>query len=131
MLGAVIVTPSGRRMSAGAFARAWKSVLASYRDNPASEVTGWQWFSCSAADAIADIRRGLDDRINRRGGLSVPHDDDALAGLEGATLAQVRRDHQRALDYRRNRIVCRGSGLETALARRLYPDAHAAFTARD
>ena len=123
----IIITPSGRRMSAGQFAPAWRMVKDAA---PGCQLTGWQDYSVPAERVLADIRKGLNDRINRRGGITIPRDDDRL-NVVGGTMQDLRIDRAEAMDYRERRIVRRGSGLRTALARKLYPDVQDALTDRD
>ena len=111
------ILPCGLAVRVRDYVRIWRQVKAM---PPAGHVRGWQWYTCTAAEALAEIRRGLHDRINRRGGLVVrqmPPDWDW-------DLIEVRA-------YRERRVVSRGSGLRTARARRRFPDVHEAMTSRD
>jgi hypothetical protein len=63
-----VTLPNGRSISLGSYVWLWKNVKA--RD-PRSEVTGWQWYPVPARDVLRDLRHGLQDRINQRGGLVV------------------------------------------------------------
>lgn len=60
--------PSGKRTSLGHYVGAWKQIKAL---PPQAEVTGWQWYPVTARDVLRDLRHGLQDRINQRGGLVV------------------------------------------------------------
>lgn len=68
------------------------------------------------------LRRCLDSKISAQ-------DPRSIEGrkTDPDYVARLRRDHTAILDYRRSRIVRRGSGLETAEARRAAPDVHEAM----
>lgn len=57
------LTPEGRRMHVHTMARA----LAVIRGNPDGEYPGWNWYPTPGWMILAEFRRGLHDRINRRG----------------------------------------------------------------
>ncbi len=82
--------------------------------------TFWCNAELDAAGWQLEKMKALNRRINAKGGIDVPNDSDYEAALY--------RDKRAGEDYRLRRIVRRGSGMETALGRSLYPDAHAAMT---
>ena len=57
------VTPSGSTVSITTMARA----LSVIRKNPDADYPGWDWFSVPGHYILQEFRRGLHDRINRRG----------------------------------------------------------------
>ena len=57
------VTPSGRVTSIKSMANALRVI----RANPDADYPGWYWFSVPGHFILAEFRRGLNDRINRRG----------------------------------------------------------------
>lgn len=57
------VTPSGRATSIRAMSQALRVI----RQNPGAEYPGWEWFSVPGHYILKEFRRGLHDRINRRG----------------------------------------------------------------
>lgn len=57
------VTPSGRATSIRAMGRA----LSVIRGNPGADYPGWEWFAVPGHFILKEFRRGLNDRINRRG----------------------------------------------------------------
>jgi len=62
----VITLPSGRRVSLGEYVRSWRAVKAIVAVDPEREVAHWQWFPVPAREVLADIRAGMDERINAR-----------------------------------------------------------------
>lgn len=64
----VIILPGGRRTTLGKYAAAWKQLKAV---SPDTEVTGWEWYPVPAWYILRGMRRGLQDRINQRGGLQM------------------------------------------------------------
>ena len=56
-------TPSGRATSIRAMANALRVI----RANPDASYPGWDWFAVPGHYILAEFRRGLNDRINRRG----------------------------------------------------------------
>ena len=109
-----ITTPEGRRVSLSSYVAAWRAVKA----NPSATFPGWEWYPVSGADVHLDMLAGLHDRINKRGGMAV---------RSPARWDAWKRDQRAIQDYRRHRIVRRGSGLETAEGRRVAPDVHSTF----
>jgi len=57
-----ITTPEGKRVSIGAYVKAWKSLKAM---DPETEISGWQWYPVKARDVLRDIAQGVQDRINQ------------------------------------------------------------------
>lgn len=71
----MIRVPSGRWVTAGQYAHAWRTVLAA---GPLASFRGWQWHMVDARDVLHDMRRALQDRINRHDRTRhVPHMTDA------------------------------------------------------
>jgi len=56
------VTPEGRKVSPHTMARA----LSTIRQNPGADYPGWNWYPTPGHYILAEFRRGLHDRINRR-----------------------------------------------------------------
>lgn len=57
------LTPEGRRVSIRTMAKA----LSVIRSNPSIDYPGWDWFPVPGYFILHEFRRGLHDRINRRG----------------------------------------------------------------
>lgn len=57
------LTPEGRPVSIRTMAQALRTI----RADPDRDYTGWNWFPTPGHHILAEFRRGLDDRINRRG----------------------------------------------------------------
>ena len=64
----VIVLPSGRRVTLGTYAAAWRRLKALPPETP---VEGWEWYPVPAREILWHISNGVTDRINRRGGLVI------------------------------------------------------------
>lgn len=62
MSGYRIVLPNGRRCSVAVYVAAWKQLKLV---KPDTSVRGFGDWPASAGDVLAELRRGLDDRINR------------------------------------------------------------------
>jgi hypothetical protein len=58
----VVVLPNGRGVTLGAYARAWRELLAA---DPKREMRGFERFAMPAGEILARLRGGLMDRINR------------------------------------------------------------------
>ncbi len=58
--------PNGRRVELRAYVAAWRRLLSM---DAGEMVAGWDYYPCAAGDVLREMRRGLHDRINRRGGL--------------------------------------------------------------
>ena len=58
----VVVLPNGRAVRLSAYVAAWRVVL---RSPPDMEFKGWDHFATPAGRILAELRRGLHDRINR------------------------------------------------------------------
>lgn len=58
----IFITPDDRHVSIKTMAQALKII----RQNPDAEYPGWEWFSVKGYFILAEFRRGLNDRINRR-----------------------------------------------------------------
>lgn len=56
------VTPEGRAVSIGTMAKALKAI----KKNPDADYPGWNWYATPGHYILAEFRRGLHDRINRR-----------------------------------------------------------------
>lgn len=63
-----ITIPTGHRVSLGTYVAIWKRVKAAH---PEKLFAGWEWFVLPSCEILAAIRRGLHDRINRRGNLII------------------------------------------------------------
>jgi hypothetical protein len=63
-----ILIPNGRRVSLAAYAAAWRLLK---RMDPQDPVRGWTWYHVTAGSVLRQMRAGLEDRINTRGGLVV------------------------------------------------------------
>lgn len=59
----VFKTPEGRAVSIRQMARALRAI----RADPDAEYPGWNWFDTPGHFILREFRRGLHDRINRRG----------------------------------------------------------------
>lgn len=55
-------TPEGRPVSIRTMAKALRVI----RSNPDAEYPGWDWFPVPGHYIVAEFRRGMHDRINRR-----------------------------------------------------------------
>lgn len=64
----VIRIPNGQQVTLGQYVRTWKELLAM---PTTQEVRDWQWFSVTAGEVLRDISEGVQDRINRRGGITL------------------------------------------------------------
>lgn len=67
----VITLPGGRQLTLGQYVAGWRGVKAIAAVDPRTSIHGWDWHPVDAADVLREIRRGVDDRVNRRGGLAV------------------------------------------------------------
>jgi|TARA_R100000049_G_C1944148_1_gene88793 hypothetical protein len=56
------INPNGRAVSVGTMAKALKAI----RKKPDLDYPGWDWFSVPGYFILAEFKRGLNDRINRR-----------------------------------------------------------------
>lgn len=56
------VTPEGRAVSIRTMAKALRAI----RQNPDADYAGWNWFLTGGQQILAQFRRGMHDRINRR-----------------------------------------------------------------
>lgn len=56
------MTPEGRPVSIRTMGQALQVI----RQAPGEDYHGWDWFPTSGHFILAEFRRGLDDRINRR-----------------------------------------------------------------
>jgi hypothetical protein len=63
-----VTLPNGKRVSLGAYTAAWRAVKAMAPD---TEVNGWNWYPVPARYVLNAMRAGLQDRINKRGGLVI------------------------------------------------------------
>ena len=59
-----ITLPNGNHVSLGTYTKAWKTLLTT---DPHEQIKGWDWFPTDAGRILADMREGLQDRINQRG----------------------------------------------------------------
>ena len=87
---------------------------------PSAPVRGFDDVAADASDILRRIVAGVHDRINRRAagyGIGRKWSADYQAAL--------RRDARAIREYREQRIVRSGSGLETAEGRHAAPDLHA------
>ena len=84
----VIVLPSGARVSIGHYASTWRELKTM---EPDQSVRGWNWFSVSVREVLADMRAGLHDRINQRGGVVLPCDTAARRARFGRRLDRARK----------------------------------------
>lgn len=60
----VITLPNGTRLRLGDYCQAWKRLKTL---PPETEISGWEWYPVEARHILREIRRGVTDRINRRG----------------------------------------------------------------
>ncbi len=68
----IITLPSGKQVTGTTYVKAWKALRAmtpEQRERYRSET--WSWCHNSGNDILREIRRGVHDRINQRGGLTV------------------------------------------------------------
>jgi hypothetical protein len=63
----VILLPNGKRCSLGEYCKSWRTLKTL---PPDTEVKGWTWFPVKARMILTAIRRGVQERINMRGGLT-------------------------------------------------------------
>lgn len=56
------ITPSGRAVRISTMAHALRVI----RSNPGADYPGWDWFDVPGHYILAEVRRGIHDRINRR-----------------------------------------------------------------
>jgi len=70
----LITVPNGRRVTIGAYVSTWRTLKAM---PPRESVNGWQWYSVTVGEVLADFRHGVHDRINRRAGIVPPVDSPA------------------------------------------------------
>lgn len=56
------MTPEGRSVSINQMAKALKFI----HQNPDADYPGWNWFLTPGHFILAEFRRGMHDRINRR-----------------------------------------------------------------
>lgn len=64
----LITLPSGHQVTLREYVNAWRQVKIS---EPGTEFPDWCWYPVTREFILADIRRGIDDRINQRGGLTI------------------------------------------------------------
>jgi hypothetical protein len=105
-----IILPNGRRISAGYYARQWRNLT---RMSPERPVSGFDYFTTTAGEVLAELRRGLHDRINRH--LTHPTGRDSQADLQ-ADRALIENALQRRI-FRTGRNL-----LRTRYFRRRYPE---------
>lgn len=115
----VITLPNGRSVPLPVYCTAWRKLKTVPAD---SKITGWGHWPTEGGDILSEMRAGLHDRVNIRGGLTV---------REHRRWVDWLRDQREIRDYRLSRLVFSGSGLRTPEARRAAPDVHAAFTSRE
>ena len=102
-----IVLPSGRRVSVGAYVKAWRTLLSVPPDYPVA--AGWDHFAVHASDALRDIRHGCEDRINRH-----------LPAATGRKYTpQWQQSARRVADYLQGRYVIRNRDVPKELRARL------------
>lgn len=58
--------PNGKSIPLGVYVSSWKALKSLAPD---TEIAGWSWHPVTAADILRELRRGIHDRINRRGGV--------------------------------------------------------------
>lgn len=63
-----ITLPNGKRATLAQYTAAWYALIDCH---PATPIRNWDHFERCAGDVLAAIRRGLQDRINTRGGLVI------------------------------------------------------------
>jgi hypothetical protein len=56
-----ITIPNGKAVPLGAYVKAWRAVKGMPFD---AEITDWQWYPTKAGFVLADMRRGMEERIN-------------------------------------------------------------------
>jgi len=56
-----ITLPSGKQVSIGAYVRAWKVLKTMPFE---TLLPGWEWYEVEAGRILADMRRGMHERIN-------------------------------------------------------------------
>lgn len=64
----VIRIPNGKQVTLAAYVREWKHLK---QLPPDTEASGWQWYPVKVRDVLRDLRYGVHDRINQRGGLQI------------------------------------------------------------
>lgn len=69
-----ITIPNGKRVTLGQYCRAWKAIKTLAPD---AEVMGWSAFNLRADVIRYQIWKGVEDRINRRGGITLREASDA------------------------------------------------------
>lgn len=62
------ILPNGNRCGLRCYLDSWRQLRATA---PHAEVRGWSWHPVKAGQILAEIRAGIHDRINTRGGLVV------------------------------------------------------------
>ncbi len=70
----VIGLPDGRRVLVSTYVHSWRKLKTLPPQEP---VEGWSWFAETASQVLADIWRGVEDRINIRGGLRLEYRDNS------------------------------------------------------
>jgi len=58
----IITLPNGKQVTLGRYVQAWKKLL---EIDPDTEIAGWGFEAQPASSILREMRRGLDDRINR------------------------------------------------------------------
>ena len=80
--------PSGLRVPIGHYASTWRELKTM---EPGQSVRGWSWFSVSVREVLSDMRAGLHDRINQRGGIVLPFDTQARRSRLHRRLTEARK----------------------------------------
>lgn len=101
------------------YVAAWRLCKDLAAADPATPVTGLTWWPEPASKALGRFREALHLRINSRGGLPTRWDQ--------LRWDQWRRDQIAIREFRLQRIVRPGSGLETKAGRRIARDVHERF----
>jgi len=57
----VVRLPGGRLVSLAAYVKAWKKAKTL---DPDATIKGWNWYPVTVREVLADMRRGMMDRIN-------------------------------------------------------------------
>lgn len=102
----------------GKYVRMWKRLRSMVEVNASQPIMLNRNYA-AVHDHLEDVRRALTNRINARAGLDLARTDEHW---------QLLRDQRKLFDFR-NRIMNRGSGFETAIMRKRFPDVHAALRA--